>query len=35
MEEEVNIVLTKIKSRETAYLNEIPPEVWKTRKFDN
>ena len=34
MEEELNVVLTNIKSRKTASLDEIPAEVWKTRKFD-
>ena len=32
--EEFNSVLRKIKNRKTAWLDEIPPEVWKTRKFD-
>ena len=27
--------LRKIKNRKVAGLDEIPPEVWKTRKFDN
>ena len=35
MEDELDIVLKKIKSRRAAGLNGIPPEVWKTRKFDN
>ena len=34
-ESELNIVLTKIKSRKAASLNKIPPEVWKTKKFDD
>ena len=34
-EEELNIVLTEIKSRKAADLDEIPPEVWKTRKFED
>ena len=34
-EEELNVVLTKIKRRKAAGLNEIPSEVWKTRKFEN
>ena len=25
----------KIKTRKLAGLNEIPPEIWKTREFDN
>ena len=28
MLEELNVVLTKMKSRKTAGLNEIPPKVW-------
>ena len=28
-------VLRKIKNRKAAGLDEIPPEVWKTRQFDN
>ena len=32
--QEFNIVLTKIKSK-AAGLNKVPPEVWKTRKFDD
>ena len=35
MKEEFNIVVTKIKSRKAASLNEIFSEVWKTRKFDD
>ena len=34
-QEELNIVLTKIKTRKAAGLNEIPLEVWKIRKFDD
>ena len=33
--EELHSVLRKIKNRKVAGLNEIPPEIWKTRKFDN
>ena len=33
--EELNIVLTNIKNRKTAHFDGIPPEVWKTRKFDD
>ena len=33
--QEVNSVLRKIKNRKAAGLDEIPPEVWKTRKFDD
>ena len=32
--EELNSVLRKIKNRKAAGLDEIPPEVWKTRQFD-
>ena len=35
MQEELNVVLIKIKNRKAAGLDEIPPEVWKTRKFDD
>ena len=31
--EELNSVLRKIKNREARGLDEIPPEVWKTRQF--
>ena len=31
--EELNSVLRKIKNRKAAGLDEIPPEVWKTRQF--
>ena len=33
-QEELDSVLRKIKNRKTAGLDEIPPEVWKTRQFD-
>ena len=33
--EELDSVLKKIKNRKAAGLDEIPPEVWKTRKFDD
>ena len=33
--QELNIVITKIKNRKAARLDEIPPEVWKTRKFND
>ena len=33
--QELNLVLRKIKNRKAAGLDEIPPEVWKTRKFDD
>ena len=34
-EEEFDSVLRKIKNRKAARLDEIPPEVWKTRQFDD
>ena len=34
-QEELDSVLRKIKNRKAARLDEIPPEVWKTRQFDN
>ena len=33
--EELDSVLKKIKNRKAAELDEIPPEVWKTRQFDD
>ena len=33
--EELYSVLRKIKNRKAAGLDEIPPEVWKTRQFDD
>ena len=33
--EELDSVLRKIKNRKAAGLDEIPPEVWKTRHFDD
>ena len=33
--EEFDSVLKKIKNRKAAALDEIPPEVWKTRQFDD
>ena len=32
---ELNSVLRKIKNRKAAGLDEIPPEIWKTRQFDD
>ena len=32
-QEELNSVLRKIKNREASKLDEIPPEIWKTREF--
>ena len=34
-QEELDSVFRKIKNRKAAGLDEIPLEVWKTRKFDN
>ena len=31
----LDIVLTKIKNKKAASLDEIPPELWKTRKVDD
>ena len=33
--QELNLVLRKIKNRKVAGQDEIPPEVWKTRQFDD
>ena len=33
--EELDSVLRKIQNRKAAELNEIPPEVWKTRQFSD
>ena len=35
MHEELDSVQRKIKNRKAAGLDEIPPEVWKTRQFNN
>ena len=35
MEEEVDAIVKKIKSRKAAGFNKIPLHEWKTRKFDN
>ena len=35
MQDDLDVVQTKIKSREAAGLDEIPPEIYKTRKFDD
>ena len=32
---ELVVVLTKMKNRKAAGHDEIPPEIWKTRKFDD
>ena len=34
-QEELDSVIRKIENRKAAGLDEIPPEVWKTRQFDN
>ena len=34
-QEELDLVLRKIKNRKAAGQDEIPPEVWKTRQFDD
>ena len=34
-QEELDVVQTKIKNRKAAGLDEIPPEEWKTRRFDD
>ena len=34
-QEELDSVLRKIKTRKAAGLDEVPPEVWKTRQFDD
>ena len=34
-QEELDPVLRKIKNRKAAGFDEIPPEVWKTRQFDD
>ena len=33
--EELSVVQIEIKNRKTAGLDEIPREVWKTRKFND
>ena len=32
--EELDVVQTKIENRKAVGLDEVPPEVWKTRKID-
>ena len=34
-QEELNSVLRKLKNRKAAGIDEIPPEVWKARQFDD
>ena len=33
MQEELDTILKKLKNRKAAGLDEIPPEVWKTRQI--
>ena len=35
MHKEIDSVLRKIKNRKATGFDEIPPEVWKTREFDD
>ena len=35
MQEELDSVIRKIKNRKAGGLDEIPPEVWKTREFND
>ena len=35
IQEELDSVLRKNRNRKAAGLDEVPPEVWKTKKFDN
>ena len=35
MHEELDSVLRKINNRKAGRLDEIPPEIWKTREFDD
>ena len=34
-QDKLDVVLIKIKNRKAASLDEIPPEVWKIRKFND
>ena len=34
-QEELDSVLIEIENRNAARLEEIPPEIWKTREFDD
>ena len=34
-QERLDSILRKIKNKKEAGLDEIPPEVWKTREFEN
>ena len=33
--QELGVILRKIKNKKVAGFDEIPPEIWKTRKFDD
>ena len=35
MQEELNVVQTKIKNEEAVSLDEILPDKWKTKKFND
>ena len=35
MQEELDVLLRKVKNGKATGLNEIPPEVWKAMKFDD
>ena len=35
MQEELDLVLRKVKNRKAVGLDDIPPEVWKTMEFDD
>ena len=34
-QEEFDVVLSKIKNRKAVGVDEMPPELWKTKKFDD
>ena len=34
IQEELDVLLIKIKNRKSTDLHKIPPEIWKTKKFD-
>ena len=33
--QELDVILAKTKNRKATVFYEIPPEIWKTRKFDD
>ena len=33
--QELSLVITKIKNKKATGLDEIPPKVWKTKKFND